>query len=281
MEKQYWQSLEEYKELNEDSLLESQRPQPEFSVEGLDESEIKGTSSRRDFLKMLGFSVGTVALVSSCQMPVRKAIPLLNQPEDLTPGVPNYYASTFFDGSDYCSILVKTRENRPIKIEGNEMSKISGGGTNARAQASVLNLYDDARLKKPWIGEIESDWESVDREILMALQSHVQRERKVVLLTSTIISPTTKELINEFIASYPNVEWIQYDAVSYSAIRKANEMSFGKSAIPFYRFDKAKVIVGFNADFLGNWILPVTFTKQFTSGRNMKGDNNEMNRLYQ
>ena len=104
MEKQYWQSLEEYNELNESSVLESKKPLPEFSVEGLDESEIKGTSSRRDFLKMLGFSVGTVALVSSCQMPVRKAIPLLNQPEDLTPGVPNYYASTFFDGTDYCSI---------------------------------------------------------------------------------------------------------------------------------------------------------------------------------
>ena len=98
MEKQYWQSLEEYSALNKESVTEKKVAEPEFSVEGLDESEIKGTSSRRDFLKMLGFSVGTVALVSSCQMPVRKAIPLLNQPEDLVPGVPNFYASTFFDG---------------------------------------------------------------------------------------------------------------------------------------------------------------------------------------
>jgi molybdopterin-containing oxidoreductase family iron-sulfur binding subunit len=117
MEKKYWQSIEEYKELNEQSVLENKKPLPEFSVDGLDESEIKATSSRRDFLKMLGFSVGTVALVSSCQMPVRKVIPLLNQPEDLIPGVPNFFASTFFDGVDYCSILVKTREKRPIKIE--------------------------------------------------------------------------------------------------------------------------------------------------------------------
>ncbi len=281
MEKQYWQSLEEYKELNEPSVLESKEPRPEFSVEGLDESEIKGTSSRRDFLKMLGFSVGTVALVSSCQMPVRKAIPLLNQPEDLTPGIPNYYASTFFDGTDYCSILVKTRESRPIKIEGNEMSEITKGATSARVQASVLNLYDDARLKKPWQGEVESSWNSVDREIMMALKSHSQRNRKVVLLTSTIISPTTKELIKEFITAYPNIEWIQYDAVSYSSIRKANELNFGKSVIPYYNFDKANVIVGFNADFLGNWILPVTFTKQFSSRRKLTVGNSDMNRLYQ
>jgi molybdopterin-containing oxidoreductase family iron-sulfur binding subunit len=281
MEKQYWQSLEEYSELNESSVLESKKPLPEFSVEGLDESEIKGTSSRRDFLKMLGFSVGTVALVSSCQMPVRKAIPLLNQPEDLIPGVPNYYASTFFDGNDYCSILVKTRENRPIKIEGNEMSELTGGGTSARVQASVLNLYDDARLKNPWKGEAESDWKSVDHEIMIALKGHAPRNRKVVLLTSTIISPTTKELIKEFIDTYPNVEWIQYDAVSYSAIRKANEMNFGKAVIPFYNFDKANVIVSFNADFLGNWIMPVTFTKQFSSRRKLLNGNTDMNRLYQ
>jgi molybdopterin-containing oxidoreductase family iron-sulfur binding subunit len=281
MEKQYWQSLEDYKKLESQSVLETKKPEPEFSVEGLDESEIKGQSSRRDFLKMLGFSVGTVALVSSCQMPVRKAIPLLNQPEDLTPGVPNYYASTFFDGVDYCSILVKTRENRPIKIEGNELSPITKGATNARVQASILNLYDDARLKAPRKGELEADWKSVDNEVMMKLNDLKDRERKVVLLTSTIISPSTKKLIQQFQSVYTNVEWIQYDAVSYSAIRKANEMNFGKAVIPSYHFEKAKVIVGFNCDFLGTWLLPVGFTKQYASNRQLTNGRTDMNRLYQ
>ena len=280
MEKQYWQSLEEYNELNKPSVLEQTEKVPEFSVDGLDESEIKGKSSRRDFLKMLGFSVGTVALVSSCQMPVRKAIPLLNQPEELTPGVPNFYASTFFDGNDYCSILVKTRENRPIKIEGNDLSPLTRGGTSARVQASVLNLYDDARLKGPRKSEVLAKWEDVDRDILNELNAHKERSRKVVLLTSTIISPSTKELIKQFIATYPNVEWIQYDSVSYSAIRKANNMNFGVDVIPNYHFDKANTIVSFNADFLGNWLMPVAFTKQFTSKRKLKGGNTEMSRMY-
>ncbi len=254
---------------------------PEFSIEGLDESEIKGKSSRRDFLKMLGFSVSAVALVSSCQMPVRKAIPLLNQPEELIPGVPNFFASTFFDGNDYCSILVKTRENRPIKIEGNNMSPISQGGTSARVQASVLNLYDDARLKKPHKEAVDSDWETIDKDIMDNLEAFSLTNKKVVLLTSTIISPTTKKLIEDITGRYSNIEWVMYDAVSYQAIRKAHELNFGEAAIPSFSFDKAKVVVGFNADYLGTWLDPVAFSKQFSRNRKLFKGNTDMSRLYQ
>jgi len=281
MEKLYWQSLENYNEQKNDSVTDNKESNPEFSIEGLDESEIKGSSSRRDFLKLLGFSVSAVALVSSCQMPVRKAIPLLNQPEDVIPGVANYYASTFFDGNDYCSIIVKTREHRPIKIEGNEMSPLTKGGTNARVQASVLNLYDDARLRKPHIGGNETDWATIDKEVSSKLNKLSQTGKKVVLLTSTIISPTTKALIEEFIAAYPNVEWVSYDPVSFAAMRKANNLNFGQSVIPSYSFDKANVIAGFNADFLGNWLMPVTFSKQYSVNRKLNKKKPQMSRSYQ
>ena len=281
MEKKYWQSLEENLLANKGADGEKNKPVPEFSIEGLDESEVKGKSSRRDFLKMLGFSVSAVALVSSCQMPIRKAIPLLNQPEDLVPGVANYYASTYFDGNDYCSILVKTRENRPIKIEGNTMSPISEGGTSARVQASVLNLYDDARLKHPFKGETKIDWDSMDKDVAEKLESFSQGGKKVVLITSTIISPTTKKLIGEFVAKYPNVEWVTYDAVSYEAIRKAHLLNFGESVIPNYSIDKANVVVSFNADYLGTWLNPVAFSKQFAKNRKLFKDSVEMSRLYQ
>ncbi len=281
MEKKYWQSLEEYLEVKKGANVESKEPMPEFSIEGLDESEVKGKSSRRDFLKMLGFSVSAVALVSSCQMPIRKAIPLLNQPEDLVPGVPNYYASTFFDGNDYCSIVVKTRENRPIKIEGNHMSPISKGGTSARVQASVLNLYDDARLQHPFKGETKTDWATIDKDVAANLSAFSQGGKKIVLLTSTIISPTTKKLIGEFIETYPSVEWVQYDSVSYQAIRKAHQLNFGKAVIPTYSIDKAKVVVSFNADYLGTWLDPVAFSKQFAKNRKLFKGQTKMSRLYQ
>lgn len=280
MEKKYWLSLEDYKEAENAGSL-NKEPVPEFSIEGLDESEIKGKSSRRDFLKMLGFSVSAVALVSSCQMPVRKAIPLLNQPEELTPGVPNYYASTFFDGNDYCSILIKTRENRPIKIEGNEMSPLTRGGTSARVQASVLNLYDDARLKGPMIAGKSAKWEAIDKDVMTKLADLSSKGKKVVLLTSTVISPSTKTLIEEFTEAHPNIQWVTYDAASMSEMRNANKLNFGSSVIPSYNFENAKVIAGFNVDYLGSWLMPVAFAKQYSKNRKVTEANPVMSRSYQ
>ncbi len=117
----------------------------------LDSKVVDAPASRRDFLKLFGFSVATAAVVSSCEKPVQKAIPYLIKPEEITPGKASYYASTFFDGTEYCSVVVKVRDGRPIKIEGNHQSPVSRGGTSARVQASVLNLYDDARYKEPVI----------------------------------------------------------------------------------------------------------------------------------
>ncbi len=93
---------------------------------------------------------------------MRKAIPLLIQPEEIVPGKASYYASTFFDGIDYCPIVVKVRDGRPIKIEGNKLSSLTQGGTNARTQASVLGLYDNARYKEPQAKASAASWEEVD-----------------------------------------------------------------------------------------------------------------------
>ncbi len=280
MEKKYWQSLEVYREMKRKGASDKEA-MPEFSIDGLDESEIKGKSSRRDFLKMMGFSVGAVALVSSCQMPVRKAIPLLNRPQELTPGVSNYYASTFYDGDEYCSILVKTRESRPIKIEGNDLSPISQRATTARVQASVLDLYDDARLKGPQKNGKQGDWKTIDQEIKAKLDTLQRDDKEVILMTSTLISPSTIKLIGEFVKAYPNVKWLQYDSLPMSAMRQANDTNFGKAVIPFYHFESADVMVGFNADFLGTWLMPTTFSKQFSKGRKLKDGQTKMTRLYQ
>ncbi len=111
--------------------------------------------SRRDFLKMMGFSVAAASL-AACEAPIRKAIPYVNKPIDADPGIPNYYASTYMNGGDYCSIVVKVRDGRPIKVDGNSLSKVTMGGTNAQVEASVLSLYDNYRLRGPKLkGEVE------------------------------------------------------------------------------------------------------------------------------
>ncbi len=148
--KKYWKGLEELN--NSPEFV--QKAQSEFAEQipvekflGNENQETSGTN-RRDFLKFLGFSV-TAASLAACETPVNKAIPYVVKPEEITPGVANWYASTYYDGSDYASIIVKTREGRPIKVEGNDFSKVSMGGTNARVQASVLSLYDSSRLTGP------------------------------------------------------------------------------------------------------------------------------------
>lgn len=282
--KKYWKSIEEYKEAirNESggSALES-KPQPEFSVEGLSEEEKIGGTNRRDFLKMLGFTVGYAALASSCEMPVRKAIPYLNQPEEITPGVANYYASTFFDGYDFCNIVIKVRDGRPIKIEGNELSKINGAGTIARVQASVLSLYDLARLQSPMKNQQAVSWNTIDNEIPGKLKEISNSGKKIVILSPTVISPSTKKAIARFTSEYPDTEWIVYDTLSSSAMLDANEKNFGVRAIPAYHFDKAGLIVGFNADFLGTWISPAEYTRQYARGRKISEKNKSMSKHIQ
>lgn len=272
--------MKEYKDIKENTVT-SKEAESEFSIEGLSDEEVKGNATRRDFLKMLGFSVGYAVLATSCETPVRKAIPFLIKPEEITPGEANYYASTYYDGNDYCSILVKTREGRPIKIEGNTLSSITKGGTSARVQASVLNLYDTTRLKHPMMNEQKASWEEVDQKIVKKLETISGEGREIVLLTSSIISPSTQQIIKDFIEKYPSARCVKYDASSNSAILQANKTSFGKEVIPDYKFENASLIVSFNADFLGNWLSSTEYTKAYSKNRNLVDKPGKMSRHIQ
>lgn len=281
-QKKYWKGLEELNETSAhqnvvDNEFKESLP---FDISG---TLLDATTPRRDFLKFLGFSTAAATLAASCEMPVRKVIPYAIKPEEIIPGVPNYYASTYVDGGDYCAIVVKTRDGRPIKLEGNTLSSITQGATSARVQASVLNLYDKARLRHPGSvndkGEVaESTFEALDRRITEALAGET---RPVYIVTASILSPTTKDVINQFIAKYPNAKHVVYDPVSYSGMLLANEASYGKRALPSYHFDKAQTIVSLGADFLGTWLSPIEFSKQYGIGRKISANNARMSKHYQ
>ena len=197
----YWKGLEELENSSEfvqkaNNEFAEQLPLEEFLV---DNNLASGGTNRRDFLKFLGFSV-TAASLAACETPVNKAIPYVVRPDEITPGVANWYASTYYDGNDYAAILVKTREGRPIKIEGNELSKITAGGTNARIQASVLSLYDSSRLTGPMANGASATWSSVDKEIAAKLASITAKNGNIRILSSSIISPSTRAVISEFTA---------------------------------------------------------------------------------
>ena len=270
--KKYWKGLAQ---LNDDPIVEK-LAQNEF-VEDLpvdqflgDKKNLSSTnSSRRDFLKFLGFSTAAATL-AACETPVVKSIPYLVKPDEIIPGVANYYASTIYDGRDYASVLVKTREGRPIKIENN------GTCSNSRVQASVLSLYDSSRLKYPLKNNDESDWRTIDSEIKEKLSSI--KNGKIVLLSSTILSPTTKELVKDFSKKYRNVEHLMIDSTPYDGLLDANLESFGVRLAPEYSFDKADVIVSFGADFLANWMAN-DYATDYVNGRNPKSG--KMSKHYQ
>ncbi|HXB39832.1 MAG TPA: TAT-variant-translocated molybdopterin oxidoreductase [Bacteroidia bacterium] len=275
----YWKGLPELHQSPE--FLQKSRN--EFA-ENLPMEEVLGSeslnasnTSRRDFLKVMGFTTAAVAL-ASCETPVINAIPYVNKPEEVTPGVANFYASTFYDGHDYASVLVKTREGRPIKIEANELSK-HNHGTNARTQAAVLSLYDGARLSSPWAKGAPTTWKNADSEIGKALANAGGKE--IAILSSTIISPSARAVIAEFVAKYPTTKLYQYDAVSYSALSNANEKVWGKKVVSKYHFHEAKkVVVGVACDFLGNWLSPVEFASGYSHNRKVSKENPNMSKHY-
>jgi len=273
MEKKYWQSFGELN--NTESYQQSSKNEfkedlPFDAEKGL----LEAKTPRRDFLKYLGFTTAAAAVAASCEVPVKKAIPFANQPEELVPGVANYYATTYVQDGDAISVVAKVRDGRPIKLEGNELSPITKGGTSARVQASVLDLYDGARLRFPTIDGKETTFDAIDN----AITSSLAGAGNIVLLSSTINSPSSLDVIQKFLAKYPGSKHVTYDAVSNSGILLANEISFGKKAIPSYRFDHAKTIVSIGADFLATWLSPVEFAKQYAKGKKINDANPEMSK---
>ncbi len=242
----------------------------------------EGKTNRRDFLKYLGFGIGAATIAASCEIPVKRAVPYVVKPDSIVPGVASYYASTFVNGGDFCSVLVKTREGRPIKIEGNPSCDITQGGTNARTQASVLSLYNNERFQGPLTLEGEGErkgklsWEDLDKQVLSKLSG----SSRVRIITNTVLSPTTKKIFAEFTAKYPNTKVVSYDPVSYAGMLIANEECFGQKVLPSYKFDQAEVVVTFGADFLGTWISPIEFAADWVKNRTIKDTNKpKMSRL--
>lgn len=254
--KKYWRSFEELTNPELTQQLASKEFADEIPVEDLlgNTKAIEGSqTSRRDFLKLLGFSTAAVTL-AACEQPIIKSIPYVVKPDSITPGVPTWYASSYFDGYDYANVLVKTREGRPIRINPNKTAKFFGS-TNARVQASVLSLYDSDKVRGPLEKGAEGfkplSWSALDAKVLAQLKA--VGNKKVVLLTSSIPSPTTKKLVAEFKAKYPTAEHVVYDAVNYSPALDAAEEVYGERTLPLYDLSNSELVVSFNADFLGDY----------------------------
>ena len=238
----YWRGIEEQSnpELTE-KLAQNEFANDISSAEFLGNDEVaESETSRRDFLKFMGFSTAAATL-AACEAPIVESIPYVVKPDSLTPGLPSYYATSMYDGMDYASILVKTREGRPIKVEPNIEAPFNNV-TNARTQASVLSLYDGARLRGPKVSGEDASWSDA-----MASAKTLLTE-KSVLLTSSVISPALKTAIAKL-----GLRHICVDPVSVSNRLDVYEGFTGKRGLPTIDLENASTVFAIGADFLGDW----------------------------
>ncbi|MHC4605320.1 MAG: 4Fe-4S dicluster domain-containing protein [Planctomycetota bacterium] len=222
---------------------------------------------RREFLLAAGAGAGALSLSACLRRPEENIVPYLVEPEEVTPGVATWYASTCPGCTAGCGVLVKCRDGRPVKVEGNPKHPISHGGLCARGQATIMDLYDPARFRGPQIAGKPATWAKVDAAVMEELAAITRKGGRIVILSHTVTSPTLLAAIERFKQAYPTTRHVMYDTLSCSAILDAYERTHGKRILPTCRFDKADVIVSFDADFLGTWVSPVEFTHGWAQKR--------------
>jgi MoCo/4Fe-4S cofactor protein with predicted Tat translocation signal len=272
----YWRSFEQ---LSKDPLvIEASRHEfKKGTTDDFDPKDLSGVS-RRKFLALLGASAALASAGCTDYRDKGEIIPYTNKPEELTLGKANYYASTAYDGS---GILIKTREGRPIKIDGNPDHPISRGKVSSAVQAEILNLYNPERLQAPLRrgqnGLMKSTWAHADSEIIDLLSKNAGKE--IALITHKIISPTSKKIIDDFAARYENVKVYSYDLFNDNARNSAWQKSGGSGTYPLVKWNEAKIIVSLEADFLASDGNKLENCRLFSESRNVE-DLDNFSRLY-
>ena len=246
-------------------------------------TELSGMS-RKQFLALLAASAAFTAAGCSNYRDKGEIVPYTKKPEEITPGVPNYYASTCTGCSQACGVLIKTREGRPIKIDGNPDHPINRGKICAKGQASVLNLYDPYRLRKPQYGIAsgktgEVSWNHADGEIIRRLEETVLSGQEIAIVAREINSPTTKKLLEDFRTKYPTTKVYSYSLFNNETRRKAWQQCYGSMDLPVIEWEKAKIVLALESDFLGTDGMVVEQIRKFTDARDIMKSKN-FNRLY-
>ncbi len=268
----YWLGLEQLEQ--DPTFLKA--TENEFMSSPLKEGNSEaGGVDRRDFMKLMGASIALTS-AGCLRRPVEKIIPYNNRPVEITPGVANDYTSALFDGTAGMSLVVKTREGRPLFLKGNPQAPLQGSGLTPRASASVLSLYDPDRVRKPLRNlqnparsareRISATWESADEAIVKAL-----REGGVRVLTGHNPSPSTRDLLADFARAFggKNYSW---SLQNYDAQLKAQRRVFGRElGVPRPRLERASFLLSVDNDFLSTYLNPADLARGFGERRNPDG----------
>jgi MoCo/4Fe-4S cofactor protein with predicted Tat translocation signal len=275
----YWRSLKDLyndAELKEDSHHEFRKG----VTEEFNPSKLSGLS-RRKFLALVGASAALAGAGCSDYRDKGEIIPYVKKPEEVTLGKANYYASTCTACEKACGILIKTREGRPIKVDGNPDHPVSKGKLCAKGHANILKLYDPERLSSPrkkngaTLDEIS--WQIADEEITGLLAKNGNKE--IAIISKRLTSPTSKKVLDDFKSKYPTSKVYSYELFNDEVKNSAWEKSYGTGVFPLINWNKAKIILALESDFLGTEGNAVENSRLFVEGRDVS-DLKNFSRLY-
>jgi MoCo/4Fe-4S cofactor protein with predicted Tat translocation signal len=282
----YWRG---FKELYNDPEFVKAR-ENEFADGASEGYDIKNLSvlSRRRFLALMTASAALAAAGCSDYRDRGEIVPYNKKPEEIVLGIPNYYASTCTGCNHSCGILVKAREGRPIKIDGNKEHPVSQGKICAKGQSSILNLYDPGRLREPLYSSERKNhtpvsWQNADEKIISELKNAVTGGKEIALVTHKVLSPSYKKLLDDFIAAYPTSKVYSYEYYNKetrnSAWNKCYPSAAGNKNFPVLKWNEAKIILALESDFLGNEGNMIEQMRLYSQNRDLV-NGKELNRLY-
>ena len=233
----------------------------------------KNGFNRRDFLKIISASAGLAAGGCGKELP-EKMIPYVIQPDEVVPGVATWYSGACGECSAGCGVLVRTREGRAVKLEGNPNHPVNKGGLCAHGQSALQAHYDPDRIREPLKRDLSGSfapvsWKDGVDAFAQAIADGAQGGGATVLLTAPT-SGSEKALIKEFAGKVANFQHIEFELSGQDAVDVAAEQVFGAGVRTDFDFEKAEVIVSFGADYLETWLSPVRFARGWAAGRRLK-----------
>ena len=278
---QYWRSIEERGRLEHPEQMQRENaaefPKGHFETAPTDEAMLV---SRRG---LLGAMTATLALVGAegCRRPIEKIVPYTKMPEDVIPGVPSHYATVIQRRGDAVGLLVESHEGRPTKIEGNESQSSSLGAADLVTQATILDLYDPERSTSPLKAGKPASWGDFEGD-LSAKLSEFDKDQGTALrvLMPPTLSPTVLRMRAALAQRFPKARVHTWSAVNDSNLREGARIAFGEPINVLYSFDRARVILSLDSDFLQTETGNVRSTKMFASGRRLHSAHDSMSRLY-
>jgi molybdopterin-containing oxidoreductase family iron-sulfur binding subunit len=272
--RRYWRSLDELADTPEfKEWLHREFPKGA--------SELTDGATRRHFLKIMSASFAFAGLAlagAGCRRPEEKLEPFGKQPEDYVFGTSEYYATAMPTRTGALPLVVKSYDGRPVKIEGNSLYPGSNGGTDRYAQASILNLYDPDRARRfTQNGKEVSRNDALNFLDDLSSKSAANGGDGLVFLAESSTSPSRARLQKAIAKKFPKSQWFTFDAIDSGIHQRAASQAYGRSVRPVYHFDKAKVILSLDSDFLGGEDDCHNHIKKFVAGRNAPDG---MSRLY-